>query len=650
LTKTNYVEWSLRMKLKLQARDLWDVIDFGEGDYRDDRTALDAICSAVPSEMIPALAVKETAAEAWEAIKTLRLGDERRRAVTAQSLRSEYETIKIRGNEAIEDFALWFTGVVQRLADLGDPEPELKAVKKFLRLVRPRYKQLVVSMEAFADVSKMSIEEITGTLKSSDEVEEETPPPPPSNSSTGKLLLSHEEWLERYKLHSQDGGRGGSGGRRKSRGGRGKPRGRGGHGGNPGGSSSSSRAGPGDICKRCGKTGHWAQYCRGKLKTEEHAHVAQEEEEATLLLAVAVDPKEGNFPQIELLPPQLTAPLSPAISTDGELHLLESKVFAAFDDSSDRDPKQWVLVTGASNHMTGSRAAFSSIDGGVTGSVRFGDGSVARIEGIGTVLLSCKSGEHRALHHVYFLPRLTANIVSVGQLDERGYQVLVEDGVMWVRDEERRLLAKINRNAGRLYVLDVNIAQPVCLAARGEEEAWIWHARFGHLHFAALRKMGHDNLVKGMPCSPRWSRSVRRVSPASTGGRHSRVKLKGAPPKCCNCSMATSAGPSTLLHLAGTGSSSYSWTTTRGTCGSACFPARTQPRMPSSVCKLRRRGRPGRNCWPCALIAVESLPRRTSSSTVLSSACNVNSLRHIRRSRMASWNGGTRLLWGLPEA
>jgi hypothetical protein len=64
LTKTNYVEWSLRMKLKLQARDLWDVIELGDGDFRDDRTALDAICSAVPSEMIPALAIKETASEA----------------------------------------------------------------------------------------------------------------------------------------------------------------------------------------------------------------------------------------------------------------------------------------------------------------------------------------------------------------------------------------------------------------------------------------------------------------------------------------------------------------------------------------------------------------------------------------------------------
>lgn len=52
LTKTNYNEWLLRMRLKLQARDLWDVVEFGDGDYRDDRTALDAICSAgTPSRL-----------------------------------------------------------------------------------------------------------------------------------------------------------------------------------------------------------------------------------------------------------------------------------------------------------------------------------------------------------------------------------------------------------------------------------------------------------------------------------------------------------------------------------------------------------------------------------------------------------------------
>jgi transposase InsO family protein len=514
LTKTNYVEWSLRVKLKLQARDLWDVVEYGDGDFRDDRTALDAICSVVPSKMIPALVVKETATEAWEAIRTLCLGGERRRAVTAQTLRTEYESMKIRGDEAIEDFTLRFTGVLQCLADLGDPEPDVKVIKKFLCVVRPRYKQLVVSMEAFVDLSKLSIEELAGTLKSANEVEEEAPPS--SNKPTEKLLLTHEEWLGRYKPHA-DGGRGGStsGGRGKGRRRGGKPRGHGGGSNVSNSGSSSGRAGADDTCKRCGKKGHWAQHCRRKLKAEESAHVAQEEEQ-TLLLSVGVDQEEPD-PQIE--PPLPFIPAAPpVIDSNGELHLLENKVLAAFDDSGDRDPRRWVLDTGASNHMTGSRAAFSRIDAGVTGTVRFGDSSVARIEGVGTLLLACKSGEHRALHHVYYLPRLTANIISVGQLDERGYQVLVEDGVMRVRDEDRRLLAKINRNAGRLYVLDVDIAQPVCLAMRGEEEAWVWHARIGHLHFAALHKMGCDGLVKGMPLLSQ----VEQVCEACLAGKHRR--------------------------------------------------------------------------------------------------------------------------------
>jgi hypothetical protein len=97
--------------------------------------------------------------------------------VTTQTLHTEYENFKLRDSEAIEDFALRFFGILQRLADLGDIKLDAKAVKKYLRVVWPRCKQLVVSMEAFVDVSKLSIEEITGTLKSSDDAEEDMPPP-----------------------------------------------------------------------------------------------------------------------------------------------------------------------------------------------------------------------------------------------------------------------------------------------------------------------------------------------------------------------------------------------------------------------------------------------------------------------------------------
>jgi hypothetical protein len=61
---------------------------------------------------------------------------------------------------------------------------------------------------------------------------------------------------------------------------------------------------------------------------------------------------------------------------------------------------------------------------------------------------------------------------------------------MRIRDEKKRLMAKVCRNAGRLYVLDITTARPICLAACVGEDAWRWHVRFGHINFEALWKMG----------------------------------------------------------------------------------------------------------------------------------------------------------------
>ena len=153
LTKTNYHEWSLHMQLKMQAHHLWDAVEYDDVDYDDDRSVLDAICSGVPAEMVPILVAKASAREAWEAIKTFRIGDDRVRKATAQNLRAEYESIALRDREPIEDFALRMTGIVQRLATLGDPEPDDKVVAKYLRVVCPCYKQLVISIETLLDIS-----------------------------------------------------------------------------------------------------------------------------------------------------------------------------------------------------------------------------------------------------------------------------------------------------------------------------------------------------------------------------------------------------------------------------------------------------------------------------------------------------------------
>ena len=48
-----------------------------------------------------------------------------------------------------------------------------------------------------------------------------------------------------------------------------------------------------------------------------------------------------------------------------------------------------------------------------------------------------------------------------------------------------------------LYLLDLKVEQPVCLAARHTEEPWLWHARFGHLSFDALGRL--EKMVTRLP-------------------------------------------------------------------------------------------------------------------------------------------------------
>jgi hypothetical protein len=83
LTKTNYSDWALLMKVKLKARTLWSIIENGGTDQQEEMMALDALCDTVPPEMVPMLAKKETAKEAWDTITTMRVGDDRVKKATA---------------------------------------------------------------------------------------------------------------------------------------------------------------------------------------------------------------------------------------------------------------------------------------------------------------------------------------------------------------------------------------------------------------------------------------------------------------------------------------------------------------------------------------------------------------------------------------
>jgi hypothetical protein len=174
--------------------------------------------------------------------------------------------------------------------------------------------------------------------------------------------------------------------------------------------------------------------------------VDDEEESALLLASVTI-----------------TRPVTaPELTT---IHLDEGKLFIQLEDGGHGDCSHWILDSGATNHMSGDQDAFTEIDPRVQGTVQFGNVVVTNIVGKGSIILKCKNGENKALVGVYLISRLTTNIVSLGQLEEDGHKIMLQSGFLKIWDCSIRLVARVLWAVNHLYVLQLNVDNPVCLTA-----------------------------------------------------------------------------------------------------------------------------------------------------------------------------------------
>jgi hypothetical protein len=260
-----------------------------------------------------------------------------------------------------------------------------------------------------------------------------------------------------------------------------------------GGKNGSKSTRPVVKCTHCSKKGHEADVCRTKAKKTQAkiSKVEEDDDGSSLFMAhvVAIDTEDV------LKPP---GP-EPVHQSPPPVELIEAKVLVKLDGGGDNDDTVWYLDSGATNHMCSARSAFSNLDTNIMGTVSFGDGSVAKIEGRGTILFTSKDGSHHPLMGVYFIPKLTSNIISLGQLDNAGCDICIRHGLLKIHNDNRRLVAKVPRTSSQLYILKLQLARPVCLAAHHDTAAWLWHERYSHLHFDALRKLAQDGMVHGLP-------------------------------------------------------------------------------------------------------------------------------------------------------
>ncbi|XP_020270454.1 uncharacterized protein LOC109845593 [Asparagus officinalis] len=195
LSKTNYAVWTIKMRVYLQAQGVWDAIQPGiDVETRKDKMALAAIYEAIPEENLFLIAEKETAKEAWETLKTKYVGADRVKQAKLQTLKSEFETLRMKEAETIDDFADRLTAIVSKSVGLGGKIEESTIVKKFLRAVPNKYLPVVTSIEQFCDLTTMALEEAIGRLKTFEERIRGT-----GGEEDEHLLLTKMEWKARLK-------------------------------------------------------------------------------------------------------------------------------------------------------------------------------------------------------------------------------------------------------------------------------------------------------------------------------------------------------------------------------------------------------------------------------------------------------------------
>jgi len=102
----------------------------------------------------------------------------------------------------------------------------------------------------------------------------------------------------------------------------------------------------------------------------------------------------------------------------------------------------------------------------------------------------------KLISDVLYVPKINQNLLSVGQLLDKGFKVLFEVKCCMIKDATSKEVFKVkmkNKSFGLDFTGD---EQAVIL--KEDSNVVLWHKRLGHFHHGALMYIKKNNLVEGL--------------------------------------------------------------------------------------------------------------------------------------------------------
>jgi hypothetical protein len=178
----------------------------------------------------------------------------------------------------------------------------------------------------------------------------------------------------------------------------------------------------------------------------------------------------------------------------------EMLLMAYVDDKQVRGECIWFLDSGCSNHMCGKKELFDVFNEEFKDSVKLGNDASLQVQGKGSIRMEIDGIMH-VITEVFYVPDLKNNLLSIGQLQEKGLAVLMQHGTCKIFHPNRGLIIETAMSHNRMFILIAKYEskEQKCFVSLITDQSHLCHCRYGHLGWTSLQVLQQKEMVEGMP-------------------------------------------------------------------------------------------------------------------------------------------------------
>lgn len=170
--------------------------------------------------------------------------------------------------------------------------------------------------------------------------------------------------------------------------------------------------------------------------------------------------------------------------------------FVIMNSSGHFEKSQWLVDTGASQHMCRDRNLFTTYHPITNKSVIVGNGIAISVHGSGKVALQAFDGRRwidTTIDNVLYVPELKTNLFAVNCVTDRGYEISINNNTCKLLKQNK--VCAVAHRSGDMYFMDVRYKCEVANVTNTQPSLKEWHERLAHQNINHVKAVLKNNNI-----------------------------------------------------------------------------------------------------------------------------------------------------------